>query len=60
MYYVSVGSQVLVTCGLGVVLGITLDKWTKMSPLFIIICPIISIFIVLYSIIKKFLKDEKR
>ncbi|HLS71889.1 MAG TPA: AtpZ/AtpI family protein [Chitinophagaceae bacterium] len=59
MYYVSASSQVLITCGLGVAIGIGLDKWTNLAPLFTIICPIFSIFIVLYSIIKKFLKDEK-
>jgi len=62
MRYAGLSSQVAVSVGLAVWLGVKADKWLKVSfPIFSLVVPLLVIVIVLVQIIKanSGKKDEK-
>jgi F0F1-type ATP synthase assembly protein I len=61
MRYAALGTQLLAAIGLGVFIGIKLDKWLKTSPLLACILPLLVLFGIFYKLMKatKPPKDEK-
>ena len=53
MHYAGMGAQFLVSIGVGIFLGIKLDKWLKISfPLLVWLLPLLIIAGLIFKIIK--------
>lgn len=59
MKYIGISSQLVILCIIGIWLGIFLNEKVGHSPLFLILCPIVFLFVGLYSFIRGFMKDLK-
>ncbi len=53
MKYAAVGTQMMVLLGLGVWGGLKLDEKMHTSPLFLVLFPVIGLFISLYQLYKQ-------
>lgn len=59
MKYASMGTQMLITIGLGVFLGIKLDKWLNLKfPVFTVVLSLLSVFAAIYLAVKDLLKRK--
>ena len=56
MKYAAVGTQMMVLMGLGVWGGLKLDEKLNTSPLFLIIFPVIALFVSLYQLYRQLTK----
>lgn len=52
MRYVSLSSQLLVFIGVGVYAGLWLDERFSTSPLFLVILPVLGIFLPLFKLVR--------
>jgi len=61
MRYATLGTQLLVAIGLGVFIGIKLDKWLHTSPLLACVLPLLVLAGIFYKLVRetKPPKDEK-
>ncbi len=59
MKYASVGTQMLVLLGLGVWGGLKLDEKLGTSPLFLILFPVIGLFVSLYQLYRQLVGPKK-
>ena len=59
MKYAAVGTQMLVLLGLGVWGGLALDEYANTKPLFLIVFPVLALFISLYQLYKQLVKPKK-
>ncbi|WP_118952281.1 AtpZ/AtpI family protein [Taibaiella helva] len=59
MKYAAVGTQMMVLLGLGVWGGLNLDKQVHSSPLFLIVLPVLALFISLYQLYRQLMKPKK-
>lgn len=59
MKYAGLATTWLVTLGVAVWLGIKIDEWTKLNPLFTILLPTVAVISLLWQIIKEFSKPKK-
>ena len=53
MKYAAVGTQMMVLMGLGVWGGLKLDEKLSTSPLFLIIFPVVALFVSLYQLYRQ-------
>lgn len=53
MKYAAVGTQMMVLLGLGVWGGLKLDEKMHTSPLFLVLFPVIALFVSLYQLYKQ-------
>lgn len=64
MKYAGLGMQIFVSLGLAVFAGYKFDGWLKLAfPVFILILPLIVLFLIIYKLIKDTSKrsgDEKK
>ncbi len=58
-YYSNMAIEMGVLICVGVFGGKALDQWLHTSPLFIIVCSLMGIFISLYVMIKTLVRSEK-
>jgi F0F1-type ATP synthase assembly protein I len=59
MKYATMGTQMLITIGLGVFLGIKLDKWLQLKfPVFTVVLSLLSVFAAIYLAVKDLLKRK--
>lgn len=56
MKYAAVGTQMMVLLGLGVWGGLKLDEKINTSPLFLIVFPVIALFVSLYQLYRQLTK----
>jgi len=59
MKYAAVGTQMMVLLGLGVWGGLKLDKQVHSSPLFLVVLPVLALFISLYQLYRQLMKPKK-
>jgi ATP synthase protein I len=57
--YSGMGFQMLVIILIGVFGGYKLDQWLGTRPILVIILSLISVIIAIYSVARKFLKNNK-
>jgi F0F1-type ATP synthase assembly protein I len=57
--YASLGTQILVSIGLSVFIGLKADKWLHTSPLFSCILPLGTLIGIFYKLIKETSKPPK-
>jgi F0F1-type ATP synthase assembly protein I len=57
--YASMGTQMLVSLGLGVFLGLQADKWLHTSPLFACILPLLILSGLFYKIYRETSRKNK-
>lgn len=54
MRYAGLGSQILVSLGIGVFAGYKLDRWLKLSfPLLVWLLPLVVLVLMIYKLIKE-------
>lgn len=53
MKYAAVGTQMMVLMGLGVWGGLKLDEKLNTSPLFLIVFPVVALFVSLYQLYRQ-------
>ena len=59
MRYAGLGSQILVSLGLGVFAGYKIDKWLKISfPLLVWLLPLVILCMTIYKLIKETSKKK--
>ncbi|MBC7864238.1 MAG: AtpZ/AtpI family protein [Bacteroidia bacterium] len=59
MRYASMGTQMMVTIGLGVFAGVKLDKWVNFKyPVFTIVLSLVSVILAMYLAVKDLLKKK--
>jgi F0F1-type ATP synthase assembly protein I len=59
MKYATMGTQMMITIGLGVFLGIKLDKWLQLKfPVFTVVLSLLSVFAAIYLAVKDLLKRK--
>ena len=58
MKYAAVGTQMMVLMGLGVWGGLKLDEKLQTSPLFLIVFPVVALFISLYQLYRQLTKTK--
>jgi hypothetical protein len=57
--YATMGTQMLVTIGLGVFLGIKLDRWLGLKfPVFTVVLSLLSVVIAIYLSVRDLLKKK--
>ena len=57
--YASMGTQIFVSLGLAVFVGLKVDKWLKISaPLLVLILPVIVLVGIIYKIVKETSKQK--
>jgi ATP synthase protein I len=56
MKYAAIGTQMMVLMGLGVWGGLKLDEKINTSPLFLIVFPVVALFVSLYSLYRQLTK----
>lgn len=56
MKYAAVGTQMMVLLGLGVWGGLKLDEKINTSPLFLIVFPVVALFVSLYQLYRQLIK----
>ncbi len=59
MKYAAVGTQMMVLMGLGVWGGLKLDEKLATSPLFLVLFPVIALFVSLYQLYRQLVKPKK-
>jgi F0F1-type ATP synthase assembly protein I len=59
MKYAAVGTQMMVLLGLGVWGGLKLDEKMHTSPLFLVVFPVIGLFISLYQLYRQLMGPKK-
>lgn len=59
MKYAAIGTQMMVLLGLGVWGGLKLDEAAGTKPLFLIVFPVLALFISLYQLYKQLVKPKK-
>lgn len=59
MKYAAVGTQMMVLLGLGVWGGLKLDQKLHTSPLFLIVLPVVALFISLYQLYRQLTRPGK-
>lgn len=59
MKYASLGMQMLVLLGLGVWGGLALDKRLHTSPLFLVVLPVLALFLSLFQLYRQLVKPKK-
>ena len=57
--YASLGTQMLVSIGLAVFLGLQADKWLRTSPLLACVLPLLTLVGLFYKIMKETAKPPK-
>jgi hypothetical protein len=59
MRYASMGTQMLITIGLGVFAGVKLDKWVHLKfPVFTVVLSLVSVILAMYLAVKDLLKKK--
>jgi F0F1-type ATP synthase assembly protein I len=58
MKYAAVGTQMMVLMGLGVWGGLKLDEKLNTSPLFLIVFPVVTLFLSLYQLYRQLTKTK--
>jgi hypothetical protein len=59
MRYASMGTQMMLTIGLGVFAGVKLDKWLGLKfPIFTVVLSLASVFAAIYLAVKDLLKKK--
>ena len=57
--YASMGTQIFVSLGLAVFVGLKVDKWLKISaPLLVLVLPVIVLVGIIYKIVKETSKKD--
>lgn len=56
MKYAAIGTQMMVLMGLGVWGGLKLDEKVHTSPLFLIVFPVVALFVSLYQLYRQLTK----
>ena len=59
MQYASLGTQLLVAIGLGVLAGIKADKWLHTSPLFSAALPLLVLSVMFYKLYRETSRQKK-
>ena len=59
MKYAAIGTQMMVLLGLGVWGGLKLDEYANTKPLFLIVFPVLALFISLYQLYKQLVNPKK-
>lgn len=59
MKYAAVGTQMMVLLGLGVWGGLALDRQLHTSPLFLVLFPVLALFVSLYQLYRQLMKPKK-
>jgi len=59
MKYAAVGTQMMVLLGLGVWGGLALDRKLQTAPLFLVLLPVIALFVSLYQLYRQLVKPKK-
>lgn len=59
MKYAAVGTQMMVLLGLGVWGGLKLDERLHTSPLFLVLFPVLALFLSLYQLYRQLVKPKK-
>jgi hypothetical protein len=59
MRYASMGTQMLVTIGIGVFAGVKLDQWLNLKfPVFTVVLSLVSVFAAMYLAVKDLLRKK--
>lgn len=58
MKYAAVGTQMMVLLGLGVFGGMKLDEKLNTSPLFLVVLPVLALFVSLYQLYRQLVKKQ--
>ena len=58
MKYAAVGTQMMVLLGLGVFGGIKLDEKLNTSPLFLVVLPVVALFVSLYQLYRQLVNKK--
>ncbi len=59
MRYAAMGTQMLVTIGIGVFIGIKLDRWLNLKfPVFTVVLSLVSVVAAMYLAVKDLLKKK--
>ncbi|KAA5534772.1 AtpZ/AtpI family protein [Taibaiella lutea] len=58
MKYAAVGTQMMVLLGLGVFGGMKLDEKLNTSPLFLVVFPVVALFVSLYQLYRQLVKKQ--
>ena len=58
MKYAAVGTQMMVLLGLGVFGGMKLDEILNTSPLFLVILPVVALFVSLYQLYRQLVNKK--
>ena len=59
MKYAAMGTQMLVTIGLGIFLGIKIDKWLHLHfPVFTVVLSLVSVVASIYLAVKDLIKKK--
>ncbi|MDQ6610042.1 MAG: AtpZ/AtpI family protein [Bacteroidota bacterium] len=57
--YAGLGTQILVSLGIGVFAGYHVDKWLKISfPVFVLLFPVLVLSMIIYKLIKETSKKK--
>lgn len=59
MKYATIGTQMMVLLGLGVWGGLKLDEKLHTSPLFLVLFPVVGLFISLYQLYRQLIGPKK-
>ncbi|MBC7873265.1 MAG: AtpZ/AtpI family protein [Ferruginibacter sp.] len=57
--YASLGTQMLVSIGLAVFLGLKADQWLKTSPLLACVLPLLTLSVIFYKIFRETSRSKK-
>jgi F0F1-type ATP synthase assembly protein I len=58
MKYTAVGTQMMVLLGLGVFGGLKLDEKLHTSPLFLVVFPVVALFVSLYQLYRQLVRKQ--
>lgn len=58
MKYAAVGTQMMVLLGLGVWGGMKLDEKLNTSPLFLVVLPVLALFVSLYQLYRQLVQKK--
>jgi len=58
MKYAAVGTQMMVLLGLGVFGGLKLDEKLNTSPLFLVVLPVVALFVSLYQLYRQLVQKK--
>ena len=58
MKYAAVGTQMMVLLGLGVFGGMKLDEKLHTKPLFLVLLPVLALFLSLYQLYRQLVKKK--